>query len=77
VGLRAVLLSDPEQFPRTLTEKLMAFALGRMLEYYDQPSVRQIVRDAKAEDYRWSSLVLGIVKSPAFLMRSYRDTKTN
>jgi uncharacterized protein DUF1592/uncharacterized protein DUF1588/uncharacterized protein DUF1585/uncharacterized protein DUF1587/uncharacterized protein DUF1595/cytochrome c len=77
VGLRAVLLSDPEQFPRTLTEKLMAFALGRMLEYYDKPSVRQIVRDAKAEDYRWSSLVLGIVKSPAFLTRSYRETKTN
>jgi hypothetical protein len=77
VGLRAVLLSDPEQFPRTVTEKLMAFALGRMLEYYDKPSVRQIVRDAKAEDYRWSSLVLGIVKSPAFLTRSYRDTKTN
>ncbi|HEX7793013.1 MAG TPA: DUF1592 domain-containing protein [Vicinamibacterales bacterium] len=72
VGLRAVLLSDPEQFPRTLTEKLMAFALGRMPEYYDKPSVRQIVRDAKAEDYRWSSLVLGIVKSPAFLTRSYQ-----
>jgi mono/diheme cytochrome c family protein len=71
VGLRAVLLSDPEQFPRTVTEKLMAFALGRMLEYYDKPSVRQIVRDAKAEDYRWSTLVLGIVKSPAFLTRSY------
>jgi len=77
VALRAVLLSDPEQFPRTLTEKLMAFALGRMLEYYDKPSVRQIVRDAKAEDYRWSSLVLGVVKSPAFLTRSYRETRTN
>ena len=72
VGLRALLLADPEQFPRTVTEKLMAFALGRMLEYYDRPSVRQIVRDAAADDYRWSSIVLGIVKSPAFLTRSYR-----
>ena len=77
VGLRALLLSDPEQFPRTVTEKLMAFALGRMLEYYDRPSVRQIVRDAAAEDYRWSSIVLGIVRSPAFLSRSYRTTPSN
>ena len=71
VGLRSLLLSDPERFPRTVTEKLMAFALGRMLDYYDRPSVRKIVRDAAADDYRWSSIVLGIVKSPAFLTRSY------
>ena len=68
-GLRALLLRQPEQFPRTVTEKLLAYALGRRLEYYDQPAVRQIVRDAAAHDYRWSSLVLGIVKSPGFLMR--------
>jgi len=74
VGLRSLLLSDPERFPRTVTEKLMAFALGRMLDYYDRPSVRKIVRDAAADDYRWSSIVLGIVKSPAFLTRSYRTT---
>src|SRR5262245_17057273 len=77
VGLRALLLSDREQFPRTVTEKLMAFALGRMLEYYDRPSVRKIVRDAAADDYRWSSIVLGIVKSPAFLTRSYRATTSH
>jgi hypothetical protein len=70
-GLRALLLARPDQFPRTMTEKLMAYALGRRLEYYDRPSVRQIVRGAAANDYRWSSLILGIVKSPAFLMRSY------
>jgi hypothetical protein len=69
-GLRALLLADPEQFPRTLTEKLLAYALGRRLEYTDQPAVRQIVRDAASSGYRWSSLVLGIVKSPTFLMRS-------
>jgi mono/diheme cytochrome c family protein len=69
-GLRALLLDDPEQFPRTVTEKLLAFALGRRLEYYDRPAVRKIVRDARAHDYRWSSIVLGIVESPAFLMRA-------
>jgi len=70
-GLRGLLLADAEQFPRTVTEKLMAYALGRRVDYYDRPSVRQIVRAAAADDYRWSSLIVGIVKSPAFLMRSY------
>jgi hypothetical protein len=69
-GLRTLLLEQPEQFPRTVTEKLFAYALGRRLEYYDRPTVRTIVRQAKAENYRWSSLILGIVKSPAFLMRA-------
>ena len=68
-GLRAMLLEEPEQFPRTLTEKLMAYALGRRLEYYDRPAVRAIVREAAARDYRWSALIAGIVKSPPFLMR--------
>jgi hypothetical protein len=69
-GLRALLLEDPEQFPRTVTAKLFAYALGRRLEYYDRPAVRQIVRDAAAGNYRWSSLVMGIVKSQAFQMRA-------
>ena len=69
-GLRSLLLAQPGQFPSTLTEKLLAYALGRRLEYYDRPAVRRIVRDAAADDYRWSSLVMGIVKSPAFLMRA-------
>jgi hypothetical protein len=69
-GLRALLLDDPEQFPRTVTEKLLAFALGRRVEYSDRPVVRMIVRRAAAQDYRWSALILGIVESPAFLMRS-------
>jgi hypothetical protein len=67
-GLRALLLEQPEQFPRTVTEKLMAYALGRRLEYYDRPAVRKIVRDAAANDYRWSSIILGIAESPTFLM---------
>jgi hypothetical protein len=70
VGLRTLLVSQPDQFAGTLTEKLMAYALGRAVEYYDQPSVRKIVRGAAAEDYRWSSLILGIVQSPGFLMRN-------
>ena len=69
-GLRALLLEQPDQFPATVTAKLLAYALGRRLEYYDRPAVRQIVRDAAASDYRWSSLVMGIVKSPAFQMRA-------
>jgi mono/diheme cytochrome c family protein len=69
-GLRASLLQEPDRFPRTVTEKLMAYALGRRLEYYDQPWARKIVRDAAASDYSWSSIILGIVQSPAFLMRS-------
>src|SRR5262249_37626401 len=69
-GLRALLLERPDRFPRTLTEKLMAYALGRRLEYYDRPAVRGIVRDAAAQGYRGASLLPGTVKSPAFLMRS-------
>ena len=69
-GLRALLLEKPEQFAGTVTRKLLAYALGRQLEYYDQPTVRQIVRHASGEDYRWSSLIVGIVESPAFQMRT-------
>ncbi len=69
-GLRALLLDDPERFPRTVVEKLLAYALGRRLEYYDRPTVRQIVRDAAVADYRWSSIILGIIRSPAFTSRA-------
>ena len=69
-GLRSLLLDDPEQFPRTVTEKLMAYALGRKLEYYDLPAVRKVVREASPQEYRWSAIVAGIVKNPNFLMRS-------
>src|SRR5262249_17635949 len=65
-GLRAALLERPERFPRTPTAKLLAYALGRPLDYYDRPAVRQIVRDAAPQKYRWSSIILGIVKSPEF-----------
>ena len=75
-GLRSLLLEDPQQFPRTVTEKLMAYALGRKLEYYDLPAVRKVVHDAASQDYRWSSIVLGIVRNPNFLTRARVETKT-
>ena len=52
----------------------LAYALGRRLDYYDRPAVRNIVRDAAPQDYRWSALILGIVKSPSFLMRMPQAT---
>ena len=69
-GLRSLLLTEPEKFPRTVTEKLFAYALGRPLGYRDRPAVRQIVRNAAEADYRWSSIISSIVKSPTFLMRA-------
>ena len=68
-GLRDALVSSPERFVGTLTEKLMTYALGRGLEHYDAPTVRGIVRDAAEEDYRFSGIVLDIVTSPPFRMR--------
>lgn len=65
--LRAWLLDRPDQFVHTLTEKLMTYALGRRVEYYDQPTIRRIVDTAAADNYSWSSLILGIVTSPGFL----------
>ena len=72
-GLRRVLLSRGEDFAAAVTEKLLAYALGRGLEYTDRPSVRRILRDAAADDYRWSSIALGIVKSTPFQWRRSRS----
>ena len=64
--LRNALLSRPQVFYRIFTENLMAYGLGRRVEYYDMPTVRRIVRGAADNDYRFSSFVLGVVESPAF-----------
>jgi len=64
--LRNALLEDPNQFVQTLTEKLMIYALGRGIEYYDMPAIRKIVRDAERHDYRFSSILAGIVTSEPF-----------
>lgn len=65
--LRAAVLADPSQFVQTLTEKLMAYGLGRALRAQDMPTVRGIVRESASHDYRFASLVLGIVQSDAFM----------
>jgi len=67
-GLRNMLLRS-DRFVATLTEKMLTYSLGRGLEYYDGPSVRAILREAARDDYRFSTLVAGIVKSPPFRMR--------
>jgi hypothetical protein len=67
--LDAALLARPDQFVQALTEKLMTFALGRGLRYQDMPAVRAIVRDTSKDDYRFESLIRGIVASPAFQMK--------
>ena len=68
-GLRAALVAHPDRFVGTLTEKLMTYALGRGLEHYDAPTIRAITRDAASDGYRFTSLIVGIVNSPAFTMR--------
>ncbi len=68
-GLEVGLLKRPELFASALTEKLLTFALGRGVEHYDAPAVRKIVRDAAKDDYRLSSIIVGLAKSTPFTMR--------
>ena len=70
--LQRALLAQKTQFARAVTEKLLTYALGRGLEYYDVPTVRAIQQAAAADDYRWSSLVTAVVNSPPFQMRTAR-----
>jgi hypothetical protein len=67
--LRAALVRDPNVFVQALTERLLTYALGRGLTAADMPAVRTIARDAQRENYRFSSVVLGIVRSVPFQMR--------
>ena len=69
-GLRDALLARKEQFVQAMTQKLLAYALGRQIEAYDMPAVRKVVHDAGKDDYRWRSIIDGIVKSEPFLMRT-------
>ena len=69
-GLEEALLKRPDLFSGLLAEKLLTFALGRGVEYFDAPAIRKVVRDAAEENYRFSSLVLGITKSTPFQMRT-------
>jgi hypothetical protein len=69
VALRRALVAQKEQFVRAVTSKMLTYAIGRGLEYYDAPAVRGIVRAAAADDYRWSSMIAALVKSTPFRMR--------
>ncbi|MDH3224191.1 MAG: DUF1592 domain-containing protein, partial [Gemmatimonadota bacterium] len=69
-GLRAALLKRPEALARTFAENLMAYAIGRRVEYYDMPTIRSITAEARASDYRMTSFIRGVVHSPAFQMAS-------
>ena len=68
-GLRTLLVSHREEFVGTVSEKLMTYAIGRAVESFDMPAIRKIEHEAAATDYRWSSIILGIVKSTPFQLR--------
>ena len=72
---QALLREGDEEVVRTVTEKLLTYALGRGLDYFDAPTVRQLVRDGSRNDHRWSSLILGIVRSIPFQQRIVRDVE--
>jgi len=70
VALRKALVRQPDVFVGTLTEKLLIYALGRGTNYYDMPALRSIVRESAKQNYRFSSLILGIVRSTPFQQRT-------
>jgi len=69
-SLREALAAKQDEFVFTVASKLLTYAMGRGAEYYDAPAIRKIVTEATADEYRWSSLILGIAKSVPFQMRS-------
>ena len=68
-GLRNLLVNHRDEFVNTVTTKLLTYAVGRQVEYYDLPAIRKIVRQGAGGDQRWSSIIMGIVKSVPFQMR--------
>jgi hypothetical protein len=68
-GLKQALLKKPDVFVSTMTDRLLTYGLGRGLEYYDAPTVRSIVRDARNNNYQFSSLIMGVINSTPFQMR--------
>jgi hypothetical protein len=68
-ALRQEMTKRPDVFVGVLTERMLTYAVGRGLEHYDMPAVRTIVRDARSADYRFSSIVLGVVRSVPFQMK--------
>ena len=68
-GLEAGILKRPDMFVTAMTEKLLTYALGRGIELYDGPAVREVVRRAARDEYRFSAVIWGIINSPAFQQR--------
>mgnify|MGYP001362496264 CR=1 FL=1 len=67
-GVRTLVSSRRDQYVETFTAKLLTYALGRLVDYRDQPAIRKIAREAAAQDHRWSAIISGIVKSAPFRM---------
>lgn len=76
-GLKQALLSNPDRFASAVAEKLLMYAVGRNVQYYDQPALREIVRASAADRYRFTTLVLGVVKSVPFQMRLPEDDRAS
>ena len=76
-GLRNTLFKHRDQFAATFAQKLLTYALGRELDYHDQPAIRQIIRESAQDDYRWSSIILNIVKSTPFEMSIVKSQRSS
>lgn len=77
-GVKQLLLNDPQRFVGAMTQKLLMYGIGRNVQYFDAPAVRKIVRDAVPDNYKFESLVLGVVKSAPFQMRTVKsDVKSD
>jgi mono/diheme cytochrome c family protein len=76
-GVKKLLLKDPERFVGAIAQKLLMYGIGRNVQYFDAPAVRKIVRDAAANDYKFSSLVLGVARSAPFQMRTVKAERKN
>jgi len=71
-GVKQLILKDPQRFVGALTQKLLMYGIGRNVQYFDAPAVRKIVRDAVASDYKFEALVLGVVQSAPFQLRTVK-----
>jgi hypothetical protein len=76
-GVKNLILRDPDRFAGAVTEKLLMYAIGRNVQYFDAPAVRKIVRDAAPGDYKFSALVLGVAQSAPFQMRTVKAERKN
>ncbi len=76
-GVKQLLLNDPQRFVGAMTQKLLMYGIGRNVQYFDAPAVRKIVRDAAANNYKFDTLVLGVVNSAPFQMRTVKAERKN